>query len=83
MVTFCEADSKGQREIMQRAFAAAGYDYVTSVLSDPDLSGSAINGGVVIGSRWPILFEDGHIYRNACSDADCLAARVASGEAAR
>ena len=32
-------------------------------------------GGVVIGSRWPILREDQHVYRGSCNYADCLAAK--------
>ena len=39
-----------QIEIMAEAFAAAGYKYRTSVVTDHD-DKSLINGGVLIGSK--------------------------------
>jgi len=59
---------------MFEQFAARGYRYKTSVVTDYD-SKSAINGGVVIGSKWPIIREDQIVYRGDCSGADCLAAK--------
>lgn len=36
---------------------------------------SLLNGGVIIVSKWPIIHEAQHIYRNACHYSDCLAAK--------
>ena len=72
--TFAESDDSDERERMFQQFAARGYRYKTSVVQDFD-SKSILNGGVVIGSKWPIVREDQIVYRNACSGSDCLAAK--------
>ena len=41
---------------MAKAFANAGYNYRTSVVKDHE-DKSLVNGGVLIGSKWPILRE--------------------------
>uniref|UniRef100_K3WW34 sphingomyelin phosphodiesterase n=1 Tax=Globisporangium ultimum (strain ATCC 200006 / CBS 805.95 / DAOM BR144) TaxID=431595 RepID=K3WW34_GLOUD len=75
IVTFAEADVKGERESMLTQFRDIGFQYATSILHDPDPFTSLLNGGVIVVSRWPILHEAQHIYRNACHYSDCLAAK--------
>lgn len=36
---------------------------------------SLLNGGVIVVSKWPIIHEAQHVYRNACHYSDCLAAK--------
>lgn len=74
VVTFAEADNDQEVELMAKAFANAGYNYRTSVVKDHE-DKSLVNGGVLIGSKWPILREDQIVYRDACSGSDCLAAK--------
>ena len=74
VATFCEADDSDTREAMFSAFRGLGYAYNTAVVEDYD-DLSLVNGGVVIGSKWPILREDQMVYRDACTDSDCLAAK--------
>lgn len=74
VATFAEADDEGSRDDMFAAFASLGLNYHTTILQDYD-GKSAINGGVVLVSRWPILREDQIVYRDACTGADCLAAK--------
>ena len=76
VATFAESDDANERELMFRQFEIRGYKYKTSVVTDYD-GKSLLNGGVVIGSKWPILREDQIVYRDACSGADCLAAKGA------
>ncbi|KAF1326502.1 Vacuolar protein sorting-associating protein, partial [Globisporangium splendens] len=77
VVTFAEADVKGERENMLAQFRDIGFQYATSILHDPDpfTRFDLLNGGVMVVSRWPILHEAQHIYRNACHYSDCLAAK--------
>ncbi|KAE8974557.1 hypothetical protein PR003_g27036 [Phytophthora rubi] len=75
VVTFAEADVKPQRDEMLTQFLKFGFNYSTTVLHDPDPFTSLLNGGVLIVSRWPILREAQHVYRNACHYSDCLAAK--------
>jgi len=88
VITFAEADNDHEVQLMATAFAAAGFRYRTTVVTDHD-DASLLNGGVIIGSRWPILREDQIVYRDACSGTDCLAAkgvkyaRVIKSDAAR
>jgi endonuclease/exonuclease/phosphatase family metal-dependent hydrolase len=74
VVTFAESDDSSERASMFAAFSRVGYKYHTTVVTDYD-SKSILNGGVVIGSRWPIIKHDQIVYRSACSGADCLAAK--------
>ena len=74
VATFAESDVADERDRMFDEFAARGYRYKTSVVTDYNAK-SLENGGVVIGSRWPILREDQIVFRNACSGSDCLAAK--------
>lgn len=71
---FAEADNEQETALLATAFAKAGYNYRTSVVTDHD-DKSLINGGVLISSKWPILREDQIVYRDACNGADCLAAK--------
>jgi len=73
VATFCEADNSEERDLMFAAFAAVGYKYRTDILEDPD-NHHLINGGVIIGSKWPILREDQIIFDH-CKGTDCLAAK--------
>lgn len=75
VVTFAEADIKSEREKMLAQFRAHGFNHSTSILHDPDPFTSVLNGGVIIVSRWPIVREAQHVYRNACHYSDCLAAK--------
>ena len=74
VATFAEADNDDEVNLMAKAFAKAGYKYRTSVIRDHK-DKSLVNGGVIIGSKWPILREDQIVYRNACAGSDCLAAK--------
>ena len=60
---------------MLQQFKQEGYPYATSILHDPDPFTSLLNGGVMIVSKWPIVREAQHIYRDACHYSDCLAAK--------
>eukprot|EP00656_Telonema_subtile_P040355 TRINITY_DN45410_c0_g1_i1.p1 TRINITY_DN45410_c0_g1~~TRINITY_DN45410_c0_g1_i1.p1 ORF type:complete len:467 (-),score=64.91 TRINITY_DN45410_c0_g1_i1:186-1586(-) len=73
---FAEADNDQERDLLAAAFAKAGYNHRTSVVVDHEHK-SLINGGVLIGSKWPILREDQIVYRHDCSGSDCLAAKGA------
>lgn len=75
VVTFAEADIASERQTMLDQFKHAGFPFVTTILHDPDPFTSVLNGGVLIVSKWPILKEAQHIYRNACHYSDCLAAK--------
>ncbi|TYZ57247.1 hypothetical protein PybrP1_008804 [[Pythium] brassicae (nom. inval.)] len=75
VVTFAEADNQDEREAMLAQFRSTGFAYATSVLHDPDPFTSLLNGGVIIVSKWPIIHEAQHVYRNACHYSDCLAAK--------
>ncbi|GMF10525.1 unnamed protein product [Phytophthora lilii] len=75
VVTFAEADIKPQRDEMLAQFRKFGFNYSTSILHDPDPFTSLLNGGVMVVSRWPIVREAQHVYRNACHYSDCLAAK--------
>lgn len=75
VVTFAEADNQNERDHMLEQFRVHGFAYATSVLHDPDPFTSILNGGVLVVSRWPILREAQHVYRNACHYSDCLAAK--------
>ena len=74
VATFAESDDATERDKMFQQFASVGYRYKTSVVTDYN-DKSLLNGGVVIGSKWPILREDQIVYRDACSGSDCLAAK--------
>ncbi|CAK4711266.1 unnamed protein product [Aphanomyces euteiches] len=75
VVTFAEADIDSQRQGMLDAFRKQGFNYHTTVVGDTDPFTSLLNGGVIIVSKWPILREAQHIYRQACHYSDCLAAK--------
>ncbi|CEG47051.1 Endonuclease/exonuclease/phosphatase [Plasmopara halstedii] len=75
VVTFAEADIQLQRKEMLKTFESYGYNYSTTILHDPDPFTSIVNGGVMMVSKWPIIREGQHIYRNACHYSDCLAAK--------
>ncbi|ETV96078.1 hypothetical protein H310_10719 [Aphanomyces invadans] len=75
VVTFAEADIDSERAHMLAAFNDLDFRHHTTVISDTDPFTSLINGGVLIVSKWPILREAQHIYRNACHYSDCLAAK--------
>lgn len=56
------------------AMTTAGFPYHSNVVNDN--VPLAENGGVIIFSRWPILFEDEYDYRNCDNNAgDCFAAK--------
>lgn len=75
VVTFAEADVRTERIEMLAQFQKVGFAYSTTILHDPDPFTSLLNGGVVIVSKWPIIREAQHVYRNACHYSDCLAAK--------
>ncbi|RLN99982.1 hypothetical protein DYB28_014875, partial [Aphanomyces astaci] len=75
VVTFAEADIDSERAHMLAAFGELNFRHHTTVVADTDPFTSLINGGVLIVSKWPILREAQHIYRNACHYSDCLAAK--------
>uniref|UniRef100_H3H0L1 Endonuclease/exonuclease/phosphatase domain-containing protein n=1 Tax=Phytophthora ramorum TaxID=164328 RepID=H3H0L1_PHYRM len=75
VVTFAEADIGAQRDEMLAQFRKFGFNYSTSILHDPDPFTSLLNGGVMVVSKWPIIREAQHVYRNACHYSDCLAAK--------
>ncbi|CAI5732288.1 unnamed protein product [Hyaloperonospora brassicae] len=75
VVTLAEADIQTQRDDMLAQFQKFGFHHVTSILHDPDPFTSLLNGGVMIVSKWPIVREAQHVYRNACHYSDCLAAK--------
>lgn len=75
VVTFAEADIKSQRDAMLHEFQKHGFQYATSILHDPDPFTSLLNGGVLVVSKWPIVREAQHVYRDACHYSDCLAAK--------
>ncbi|RQM22071.1 hypothetical protein B5M09_009080, partial [Aphanomyces astaci] len=75
VVTFAEADIDSERAHMLAAFEELNFRHHTTVVADTDPFTSLINGGVLIVSKWPILREAQHIYRNACHYSDCLAAK--------
>uniref|UniRef100_A0AAV1TV76 sphingomyelin phosphodiesterase n=1 Tax=Peronospora matthiolae TaxID=2874970 RepID=A0AAV1TV76_9STRA len=75
VVTLAEADVQMQRDDMLAQFRKFGFHYVTSILHDPDPFTSLLNGGVMVVSKWPIVREAQHVYRNACHYSDCLAAK--------
>ncbi|CAI5713879.1 unnamed protein product [Peronospora effusa] len=75
VVTFAEADIRTERNEMLAQFQKVGFAYSTTILHDPDPFTSLLNGGVVILSKWPIIREAQHVYRNACHYSDCLAAK--------
>ncbi|KAI9991313.1 hypothetical protein PInf_018994 [Phytophthora infestans] len=75
VVTFAEADIRTQRDAMLDQFRVFGFNYSTTILHDPDPFTSLLNGGVMVVSKWPIIREAQHVYRNACHYSDCLAAK--------
>lgn len=75
VVTFAEADIESERINMLKQFQHYGFPYATTILQDPDPFTSVVNGGVLIVSKWPIVREGQHIYKNACHYSDCLAAK--------
>jgi hypothetical protein len=75
VVTFAEADIESERKQMLEQFKQQGFHYSTSILHDPDPFTSLVNGGVLIVTKWPILREAQHVYRQACHYSDCLAAK--------
>jgi hypothetical protein len=75
VVTFAEADIQTQREEMLAQFHKVGFNYSTTILHDPDPFTSLLNGGVLVVSKWPIVREAQHVYRDACHYSDCLAAK--------
>ncbi|ETL95147.1 hypothetical protein L917_07009 [Phytophthora nicotianae] len=75
VVTFAEADIRTQRDEMLDQFRVFGFNYSTTILHDPDPFTSLLNGGVMVVSKWPIIREAQHVYRNACHYSDCLAAK--------
>ncbi|KAF1783297.1 Vacuolar protein sorting-associated protein 13, C-terminal [Phytophthora cactorum] len=75
VVTFAEADIQTQRDEMLDQFRNFGFNYSTTILHDPDPFTSLLNGGVMVVSKWPIIREAQHVYRNACHYSDCLAAK--------
>ncbi|RLN93529.1 hypothetical protein BBJ28_00018954 [Nothophytophthora sp. Chile5] len=60
---------------MLAEFSKRGFLYATSILHDPDPFTSLLNGGVLIVSKWPVVREAQHVYRDACHYSDCLAAK--------
>ncbi|RLN10242.1 hypothetical protein BBJ28_00022570, partial [Nothophytophthora sp. Chile5] len=74
-VTFAEADIDSERNAMLAKFRKRGFPYATSILHDPDPFTSLLNGGVLVVSKWPVVREAQHVYRDACHYSDCLAAK--------
>lgn len=75
IVTFAEADIQTQRDEMLTEFQQFGFHFWTTILHDPDPFTSLLNGGVMVVSKWPIIREAQHVYRDACHYSDCLAAK--------
>lgn len=65
------------REILLQEFAKYGWKYSTPVVEGVALSihGSAVNGGSLIVSRWPILAQYQAVYENSSAGDDAVAAK--------
>ena len=61
-------------DVLSYGLCTAGFPWQTPVISDPTVN-SLESGGVFIASRWPITAQGTKVYRDACSGADCLAAK--------
>ena len=77
VVVFIELISPPTRKIILEAMSKLGWIYVSDILSSGMFSSSLklVNGGIVVMSRYPIIFQYNYIFEHLCEGYDCSACK--------
>lgn len=60
---------------LRQGMRRAGFLYETKQLQGSIMDFKLVQGGLVLFSRHPIVYQDGHIFGGECTKEDCLAAK--------
>jgi endonuclease/exonuclease/phosphatase family metal-dependent hydrolase len=77
---FVELIAPSTRKLVLKKMKKLGWKFSSSLLSGGFFSSPSlkfVSGGVVVVSKYPIVYQKNHVFQNACEGTDCWASKGA------